>query len=160
MTGVPNLVIRRPNPERFAQDADTVTALFLEARRAALPRVKVVRSEQETYAWMREVVFPRRSIRIAQLGDVIVGFAARDGAWLEHLYVKVGWTGRGIGSELLNVVLSEARNVTPVLRLYTFQCNEPARRFYEQHGFTAVALGDGSTNEEGEPDVRLERPTR
>ena len=160
MSDVPKLVIRRPNPERFALDADTVTALFLAARRAALPRVKVVRSEQETYAWMREIVFPRRSIRIAELGDQIVGFAARDGAWLEHLYVKVGWTGRGIGSELLDIVLKEARAVTPVLRLYTFQCNESARRFFERHGFTAVAYGDGTSNEEGEPDIRYERSTR
>jgi GNAT superfamily N-acetyltransferase len=160
MTGVPNLVIRRPNPERFAQDADTVTALFLEARRAALPRVKVVRSEQETYAWMREVVFPRRSIRIAELDGDIVGFAARDGAWLEHLYVKVGYTGRTIGSQLLAVVINEARPLTPVLRLHTFQCNEGARRFYERHGFVAVAFGDGTNNEEGEPDVRYERQLR
>jgi RimJ/RimL family protein N-acetyltransferase len=47
-----------------------------------------------------------------------------------------------------------------VLRLYTFQCNEGARRFYERNGFTAVAFGDGSGNEEGEPDIRYERPTR
>ena len=160
MTEVPKLVIRRPNPEHFGLEADIVTALFLESRRDALPRVKVVRSEEETHLWMREVVFPRRSIRIAQFGNDIVGFAARDGAWLEHLYVKVGWSGRGIGRQLLDVMLSEARAVTPVLRLYTFQCNEGARRFYERNGFTAVAFGDGSGNEEGEPDIRYERPTR
>jgi GNAT superfamily N-acetyltransferase len=160
MNEVPKLVIRRPNPERFALDADTVTALFLEARRAALPKVRFSHSDAETYEWMREIVFPRRSIRIAQIGDEIVGFAARDGAWLEHLYVKVGWTGRGIGSELLDVMVNEARTVTPILRLWTFQCNEGARRFYERHGFTAVALGDGKGNEEGEPDVRYERKVR
>jgi len=160
MTSVPTLVIRRPNPAHFALEADTVTALFLASRRDAMPRLRVVRSEEETYAWMREVVFPRRSIRIAQFGNEIVGFAARDGAWLEHLYVKVGWYGRGIGRQLLEVMLNEARAVTPVLRLYTFQSNLGARRFYERNGFTAVAFGDGSGNEEGEPDVRYERPTR
>jgi GNAT superfamily N-acetyltransferase len=156
----PKLVIRRPNPAHFARETATVAALFLAARRAAMPGLRVARSEAETQEWMREVVFPRRSIRIAQIDDEIVGFAARDGAWLEHLYVRPGWTGRGIGSELLNVMINEARAVTSTLRLYTFQRNEGARRFYERHGFTAVAFGDGSGNEEGEPDIRYERAVR
>ncbi len=160
MTEVPKLVIRRPHPEVFNAETDAVAALFIDARRAAFPKVKVVHSDAETRDWMREVVFPRRSIRIAELESEIVGFAARDGAWLEHLYVKVGWTGRGIGRRLLETMISEARMVTPVLRLYTFQCNAGARRFYERNGFAAVAFGDGSSNDEGEPDIRYERPTR
>jgi GNAT superfamily N-acetyltransferase len=160
MSDKSKLIIRRPNPARFAAEADTVAALFLEARRNAMPKLKAVHSEAETSEWMREVVFPRRSIRIAELDGDIVGFAARDGAWLEHLYVKVGYTGRTIGSQLLAVVINEARPLTPVLRLHTFQCNEGARRFYERHGFLAVAFGDGTNNEEGEPDVRYERQLR
>ena len=39
------------------------------------------------------------------------------------------------------------------LELYTFQINERARRFYEHHGFVVAALGDGTGNEEGQPDV-------
>ena len=38
--------------------------------------------------------------------------------------------------------------------------NTDARRFYERHGFTAVASSDGSDNEEREPDVRYERTLR
>jgi GNAT superfamily N-acetyltransferase len=160
MSEVPNLLIRRPHPEIFGAESDAVAALFIDARRATFPKVKVIHSDAETREWMREVVFPRRSIRIAELESEIVGFAARDGAWLEHLYVKVGWTGRGIGRRLLETMISEAKTITPVLRLYTFQCNAGARRFYERHGFIAVAFGDGSSNEEGEPDIRYERPTR
>jgi hypothetical protein len=40
------------------------------------------------------------------------------------------------------------------LDLYTFQVNGGARRFYERHGFVGIALGDGSGNDEGQPDVR------
>jgi GNAT superfamily N-acetyltransferase len=160
MTADSKVVIRRPNPARFATEVDDVTTLFLESRRAAMPNLKSPHSDTETYQWMREVVFPQRSIRIAEQAGEIVGFAARDGAWLEHLYVKVGCTGRGIGSKLLEVVVSEARLVTPVLRLHAFQCNEAARRFYERHGFVAVAFSDGSANEEREPDVRYERKLR
>ena len=160
MTEVPKLVIRRPNPARFAEETATVAELFIASRAKTLPKVKRVHSNEEIHAWMREVVFPRRSIRIAQLADDIVGFAARDGAWLEHLYVKPGWTGKGIGHELLDVIVVEARMVTPVLRLYTFQCNAGARRFYERNGFVAVELTDGNGNEEREPDVRYERSPR
>jgi len=160
MSDAPKLVIRRPNPVNFAEETATVAELYIASRAKTLPKVKRTHSDEEIRAWMREVVFPRRSIRIAQLGDEIVGFAARDGAWLEHLYLKPGWTGKGIGRELLDVIVNEARLVTPVLRLYTFQCNAGARRFYERHGFTAVEFGDGSTNEEKEPDIRYERPIR
>ena len=160
MSDAPKLVIRRPNPVNFAEETATVAELYIASRAVTLPKVKRTHSNDEIHAWMREVVFPRRSIRIAQLGDEIVGFAARDGAWLEHLYLKPGWTGKGIGRELLDVIVNEARLVTPVLRLYTFQCNAGARRFYERHGFTAVEFGDGSTNEEKEPDIRYERPIR
>jgi GNAT superfamily N-acetyltransferase len=39
------------------------------------------------------------------------------------------------------------------LRLWTFQKNEGARRFYERHGFDVVEMTDGAGNEEHEPDV-------
>jgi hypothetical protein len=39
------------------------------------------------------------------------------------------------------------------MRLYAFQRNTRARGFYERRGFVAVEFGDGSGNEEGEPDV-------
>jgi GNAT superfamily N-acetyltransferase len=160
MTVAPKLVIRRPNPARFAEEAAAVADLFIASRAKSLPKVRRVHTDAEVQEWMRDVVFPRRSIRIAQIADEIVGFAARDGAWLEHLYVRAGWTSKGIGRELLDVVVAEAKMVTPVLRLYTFQCNVGARRFYERQGFAAVAFGDGSTNEEGEPDIRYEKTIR
>jgi GNAT superfamily N-acetyltransferase len=160
MTAAPKLVIRRPNPVHFAQETAAVSAVFIASRAKTLPKLRRVHTDEEIHTWMSDVVFPRRSIRIAQMADEIVGFAARDGAWLEHLYLKPGWTGRGIGRELLDVVISEARIVTPVLRLYTFQCNAGARRFYERNAFIAVAFSDGSGNEEGEPDIRYERAIR
>jgi len=160
MSETPKLVIRRPNPADFAKETTAVADVFIAARAQTLPKVKRVHSSAEIHAWMRDVVFPRRSIRIAQVGDEIVGFAARDGAWLEHLYVKPGWTGKGIGQQLLDVIVAEAKMVTPVLRLYTFQCNVGARRFYERAGFAAVEFGNGSNNEESEPDIRYERPIR
>jgi GNAT superfamily N-acetyltransferase len=154
------VLIRRPRAAEFAADADATATMYLAARRAMLPDLRDPHTEAETRAWMRDTVFTRYSVRIAEVDGDIVGFAARDGAWLMQLYVRPGWTGRGIGTQLLAIMLMDAAPVTPVLRLYTFARNAGARRFYERHGFVAVAFGDGSANEEGEPDVRYERPTR
>jgi ribosomal protein S18 acetylase RimI-like enzyme len=152
--------IRRPRAADFAADADATATLYLAARLAMLPDLRDPHTEAQTRAWMRDTVFTRYSVRLAEADGEIVGFAARDGAWLMQLYVKPGWTGRGIGSNLLREALADAAFATPVLRLYTFARNTGARRFYERHGFVAVAFGDGSGNQEGEPDVRYERSTR
>jgi ribosomal protein S18 acetylase RimI-like enzyme len=44
------------------------------------------------------------------------------------------------------------------IRLYTFQANVAARRFYQRHGFREIEFSDGSANEERIPDVLLEWP--
>ena len=51
------------------------------------------------------------------------------------------------------MLLEVAKGRGSSLSLWTFQRNEPARRFYEQRGFVAVKETDGSGNEEREPDV-------
>ena len=106
---------------------------------------------------MRDAVLRSETLTVAVAGDVMVGFLAvreRDGiTWLPHLYLLPSHVGRGIGSRLLAHALAVARR--PV-RLYTFQQNEGARRFYERHGFVPIAFGDGSGNEEGCPDVLYE----
>jgi putative acetyltransferase len=156
----PRLIIRRPDPTRFEDEVDEVTALFLAARREALPGLRMAHSDAQTRDWMRATVFPHQSVRLACLRDEIVGFAARDGAWLAHLYVKPGWTGHRIGQELLDAVIAEATPQTAVLRLWTFQRNAGARRFYESNGFVVAREGDGKGNEEGEPDVLYEKRLR
>lgn len=160
MNAPTSVVIRRPFPAKFAAEATAAAALYLASRRATMPGLRDPHTDAETHVWMRNTVFERHSVRVAEVEGEIVGFASRDGAWLMNLYIKPGFTGRGIGSKLLESVLAEAAAVTPVLRLYTFARNQGARRFYERHGFTAVMFGDGSANVEGEPDVRYERATR
>ena len=72
---------------------------------------------------------------------------------LEHLYVDPDDQGRGVGAALLDHV---KRRRPRGIRLWTFQRNENARRFYESRGFRCVELTDGSTNEEREPDALYE----
>jgi len=73
----------------IAAEADATATMYLAARQAMLPALRDPHTEAETRAWMRDTVFTRYSVRLAHAGHEIVGFAARDGAWLEHLYVKI-----------------------------------------------------------------------
>ena len=57
--------------------------------------------------------------------------------------------GRGIGTSLLDLAVEELGGAA---RLWCFQSNTAARRFYERHGFVEVASTAGE-NEEGAPDV-------
>ncbi len=58
------------------------------------------------------------------------------------MYVQPGWTGVGVGKQLLDH--AHQRLPRPI-RLYTFQANVGARRFYERHGYQAIEFTDGQT---------------
>ena len=73
--------------------------------------------------------------------------------WIEQLYLHPDVVGRGIGAKL--VERAKAELGSPI-RLYTFQGNQRAIRFYERHGFNAIQYGDGSGNEENCPDILYE----
>jgi putative acetyltransferase len=83
------------------------------------------------------------------IDEETIGFIAFRAGWVDHLYVLPDRQRRGVGGALLDI----AKAASPSLRLWTFQRNAPARRFYEGQGFVAVAETDGSRNEEREPDV-------
>ncbi|MFD7716856.1 GNAT family N-acetyltransferase [Streptomyces sp. NPDC059814] len=139
-----------------ADDAGSLTRLFLASRAAAMPYLPGVHSDEATLGWMTHAVLPGTDVWVAELheeggGAEIVGFVSVDGEELEHLYLSPGAQRRGIGT----LLLAKAREHSPGgLALYAFQRNAGARAFYERHGFTAVGFNDGSRNEEGEPDVR------
>jgi hypothetical protein len=66
-------------------------------------------------------------------------------------YAYRSWPS-SIGSSLIAVA---KRQRPGGLKLWTFEANSRARRFYERHGFVVTGGTDGG-NEEGAPDVRYE----
>src|SRR5215472_14131011 len=75
--------------------------------------------------------------------DGVRGFSVLTDDELLYLYLDVGWTGRGIGSALLD----HAKQRRPGgFTLWTFQQNQGARRFYERHGLRVIRLTDGAGN--------------
>lgn len=133
------------------RDAGEIAAVHLASRRDAMPWLPEAHPDEETYAWVAEHVIPHREVWVAEADGRVVGVASLEGDSLEQLYILPGSQGMGIGSALFD----KARELRPAgFEFYAFQRNERARGFYERRGCVAVELGDGSGNEEGEPDVR------
>lgn len=116
---------------------------------ASLDWMPRVHTPEEDLAFISGVVLPSRQVTVATAEGAIVGFVAARPDWIDQLYLDPAWTSRGIGSRLLD----QATAGMGETRLYCFQANTGARRFYERHGFVAEAFGDGSGNEEGLPDI-------
>ena len=138
-------------------DVDAVTDVYLRSRKELVACAPLVHSDESVREWVRQKLVAAGGVTVASVAGVVVGFVAvsrsAECGWIEQLYVLPTHTRHLIGSALLD----HARNsLPPPIRLYTFQCNEPARRFYEHHGFKAIAYGDGSTNEEHSPDILYE----
>ncbi len=91
-------------------------------------------------------------VTVAEQGDQVVGFSARDGGTVHALYVDMALRGQGIGGQLLKDMQSREK----ALSLWTFLANTQAQSFYAQHGFTEVERTDGSGNDEHLPDMRLQ----
>src|SRR5215208_1056475 len=143
-------------PRRARRDeAMAVADLWLRSRYASVPAIPPpVHSDDEVREHFASVVLPRRELWVIEIDGSLVAFLVLDNGWLAHLYVAPEWTGRGLGSRLVNL----AKELHPNgLDLWTFQSNVGARHFYERHGFAALETTDGA-NEEGAPDVHYHWP--
>jgi GNAT superfamily N-acetyltransferase len=108
-------------------------------------------TDEEVRGWVSEHLLPETETWVAELDGAVVAFCSLRDGWLDQLYVAPAYTGRGIGSQLIEL----AKQRQPAgLQLWTFQVNAGARRLYERHGFRAVEMTDGAGNEERQPDVR------
>ncbi len=125
-----------------------------------MPFVHLAHSEEAVRSWIRDRLVPTHRTLVAVHCETVVAMMAYSGDgeffWIDQLYVDPAHARHGMGTLLLErgIALAAGRPI----RLYTFQENQPARRFYERHGFRAIAWGDGSRNEERCPDALYERP--
>lgn len=142
-----------------AADAPAVAELLLASRRTFLPYAPLAHRPDEVRRWVAHQLIPTGGVHLAVGGSRIVGVlatSARDGiGWIDQLYLRPGFVGRGIGTQLL----AHAQATLPApIRLYCFQANVRARRFYERHGYVALRLTDGTDNEERCAAVLYEWP--
>lgn len=138
-------------------DAGHVAAVLLASRKTFLPFAPLAHTDDEVRAWVRQVLLPSEAVTVAIVDDRVVGVLAvaqqHGASWITQLHLHPSHVAQGIGSRLLAYAVVTA---TPPIRLYTFQQNAGARRFYERNGFVPIEFTDGSANEEKCPDVLYE----
>jgi GNAT superfamily N-acetyltransferase len=134
-------------------EAGSLADLWLRSRAASLPSIPpTIHTDEEVRGWFEEIVFPSCEVWVADHQGEAMALMVLDHEWINQLYVDPAATGRGIGGTLLE----HAMRVRPTeLKLWTFQSNLGARRFYESHGFVATVSTTGD-NEERAPDVCYE----
>jgi len=140
-----SVAIRRAD----AGDLEALARLFRAVFRAHLPYLPELHTPEEDLWFFRHRVFVECAVWIAGTPD---GFIAFRKGWVDHLYVRTEQQGCGLGTALL----AQAMRTHKPLRLWTFQKNTAAIRFYSARGFREIARTDGSQNEEREPDVLFE----
>jgi GNAT superfamily N-acetyltransferase len=156
----PSIVLRPATLSDSVQVAD----ILIESRAAFMPYAPSAYPESDIRSWVQEHLIPSGRVTVAELDDGVSGLVAtsvEEGiTWIDQMWVRPTKVGLGIGSLLLHHIV---RSAPTKLRLYTFQENLGARRFYERNGFRAVKFTDGRDNEELCPDVlyesNLEQPT-
>ncbi len=143
--------------EATPADAEQVAEVLLASRKAFLAFAPSPHTDEEVRAWVRDVLLPSEEVTVAVVESQVVGVLAVKQAegvsWLTQLYLHPSHVVQGIGSKLLAHAVA---TVPRPIRLYTFQQNADARRFYERSGFVPIEFTDGSANEEQCPDVLYE----
>ena len=138
-------------------DAQAAAMILIRTRAQFMPYAPAAHSEAEIRDWVRAQLIPSGGVVVAVQEHSPIGVMATssgDGcSWVDQMAVMPEHVGRGVGSKLLAYALN---SLAPPIRLYTFQANAGARRFYESHGFVAIELTDGRENEERCPDVLYE----
>ena len=146
-----DLLIRRAT----ATDADQASDLYVRARWSAAAAGSVpapAHSADEVSGWVKRVVIPSLDCWLAHAPEgEVIGILVLNDDCVDQLYVDPKLTGRGIGSELLELAKRERPRG---LWLWTFVSNHGAQRFYERHGFGEVERNDGTGNEERAPAIR------
>ena len=138
---------RRPALE----EARAIAGAWLRSRAASVPAIPApVHTDDEVRSYF-DVVVATKDVWVIDERGGIAALLVLDGEWIDQLYVPDHF-GKSHGSSLIAVA---KRQRSAGLKLWTFEANSRARRFYERHGFV-VTGGTNGENEEGAPDVRHE----
>jgi GNAT superfamily N-acetyltransferase len=138
-------------------DSERIGDIYLASRRRYITYAPIVHTDAEVRLWIKTKLIPSGLVTVVFGDDGIKGFVALSQddthGWIDHLYIDPSEVGRGLGT----LLLAEAKKIlgSPI-RLYTFQPNQDARRFYQRYEFREIQFSDGASNEERTPDVLLE----
>jgi len=135
-------------------DAEAISSVHLSARREA-PMPPGVHTDEAVRSWLSGRVLGGDEIWVAEVDGAVAAYARLTETWLDDLYVAPAHAGQGLGSALLDLVMSLRPDG---FCLWVFESNTPARVFYERRGLVALERTDGSGNQEQSPDVKMAWP--
>ncbi len=140
--------IRPARTQDMAQCADILNEWIDETD--WMPRIH---SHDDVKNYYRTEVAAGRKVFVVTADTKIAGMIviAPDNI-VTALYVRRGFRRQGVGRMLLSRAKRECRSE---VRLWTFQRNQAAQKFYAHEGFVEINRTDGD-NEEGLPDLLLE----
>ena len=142
------MILRRAGPE----DAEAIGTLHRHTLRTSLPFLPDLHTLEDVIGYAGREMLPNNDVWLANDEERAAGYVAFTADWIHQLYVHPDFQGQGIGPQLLALALADGRP----RRLWTFQQNDRARRFYEKRGFVLLELTDGAGNEEKTPDALYE----
>ena len=142
------MILRRAT----AGDAPAIAIVHRAAMRVSLSFLPELHSAEQDLRFFADRFLPANEIWVADADGQVAGYIGFDPDWINHLFVHPDFQGRAIGPQLLALAMADERP----RRLWTFQQNTRARRFYEARGFVLVELTDGAGNEEKTPDALYE----
>ncbi len=129
-------------------EAGEVARLHRYVVQTCLPYLPDLHTPEEDLWYFTNLLFPDHQVWVYVEGS-IKGYCGFRKGWVSHLYISPEVHGKGVGSLLLR----KATEAYSPLRLWVFQRNTRAIRFYERHGFRLIKTSDGARNEEKEPDA-------
>lgn len=139
------------------EDANAIANVYLASRKELVSFAPLIHTDESIHQWVRNDLLTEELVIVAEDKGIIIGMMSlikdEGMGWIRQLYIHPNAVGHGVGTLMINMAKSILGSP---IRLYTFQENIGAKRFYERHGFQAIGFDDGSGNEENCPAVLYE----
>ena len=110
-----------------------------------IPLVHNVEERADYGCWLLE----HTSVTMIHNSSGVVGFLALEKHIIQALYIKKGFQGFGFGQAAIKFAQKQFKE----LRLWVFQSNIGAQKFYQRLGFQIVEKSDGEDNDYRLPDI-------
>ena len=110
-----------------------------------IPLVHNVEERADYGYWLLE----HTSVTMIHNSSGVVGFLALEKHIIQGLYIKKDFQGFGFGQAAIKFAQKQFEE----LRLWVFQSNIGAQKFYQRLGFQIVEKSDGEDNDYRLPDI-------
>ena len=129
------------------EDAAEISQILEDwaASNREIPLVHNVEERADYGRWLLE----HTSVTMIHNSCGVVGFLALEKHIIQGLYIKKDFQGFGFGQAAIKFAQKQFKE----LRLWVFQSNIGAQKFYQRLGFQIVEKSDGEDNDYRLPDI-------